>query len=53
MSAEENPQDRFRELPDPPRPEDLVETSDASGPTPPEREVRPAWQQTLLGGGAG
>ena len=47
----EDPHARFRELPEPVRPEDAVETADASGPSPQEGEVVEAWRTTLLGSG--
>jgi len=47
----EDPRARFRQLPEPVRPEDVVETSDARQVAPPEQEVPAAWRSTLLGAG--
>ncbi|SDO58910.1 hypothetical protein SAMN05660199_02230 [Klenkia soli] len=47
----EDPRARFRDLPAPCRPEQLVETSDVSQVAPPEQEVPAAWRSALLGAG--
>ncbi len=47
----EDPHARFRELPGPVRPEDAVETADASSPPAREGEVDEAWRTALLGSG--
>jgi hypothetical protein len=47
----EDPHTRFRELPEHPRADELVETSDVSQVAPPEQEVPAAWRAALLGAG--
>jgi len=43
--------ERFRALPGPVRPEDLVETSDASTPPEEESDLERDWRTTLRGSG--
>ena len=49
MTDAEDPRARFRQLPEPVRPDELVETSDPDRPMPDE-PVKPAWEQIVLGG---
>ena len=47
----EDPRARFRDLPEPVRRDELVETSDVGQSTPPEQELPAAWRAALLGAG--
>ncbi len=47
----EDPRARFRELPEPVRPEDTVETADVTAPPAREGELAEAWRTALLGAG--
>jgi len=47
----DDPRARFRELPRPVRPEELVETTDADGPVAAETPLETEWRVALLGPG--
>jgi hypothetical protein len=47
----DDPRARFRRLPEPVRPEDLVETADADRPVVVETELETEWRLALLGPG--
>lgn len=47
----EDPRTRFRELPEPVRPEDQVETADVRAVPPEETELVAAWRAVHLGSG--
>jgi hypothetical protein len=49
--AEQDPRAQYRELPAPLRPEELVETSDVSPPTPAETPLQEVWRVALFGPG--
>ena len=51
MSQVPDPRARFRELPEPVPPDELVETSDAEPRQVVETELHEAWRSTLLGPG--
>jgi hypothetical protein len=46
----EDPRARFRHLPEPVRPDELVETSDTAEPEQVEQRVTSAWKTVYLGG---
>jgi hypothetical protein len=46
----EDPRARFRQLPEPVRPDEFVETSDAGGPPPADEPLKTAWEAGYLGG---
>ena len=50
--AEHDPRARFRRLPEPVRPDELVETSDVDRPVVVETPLQEAWRLALLGPGA-
>ena len=50
--GEQDPRARFRRLPEPVRPEELVETSDVDRPVVAEGPLEEAWRVALLGPGA-
>jgi hypothetical protein len=50
--AEHDPRARFRRLPEPVRPDELVETSDADRPVVAETPLQTEWRLALLGPGA-
>ena len=52
MTEAEDPRARFRQLPEPVRPDELVEASDVDRPVPAE-PVTPAWEQIYTFGGPG
>jgi hypothetical protein len=49
--APQDPRARFRQLPEPVRPEELVETSDVDRPVVAETPLEEQWRQALLGPG--
>jgi hypothetical protein len=49
--AEHDARARFRQLPEPVRPEHLVETSDVDRPVPAETPLQTEWRLALLGPG--
>ena len=49
--AAEDPRARFRQLPEPVRPDELVETSDTTTPVVIDEGAEPAWRVAMLGGG--
>jgi hypothetical protein len=49
--AVSDPRAQFRQLPEPVRPEDLVETLEADRPVVVETPLQEAWRVALLGGG--
>lgn len=49
MSDAEDQRARFRHLPEPVRPDELVETTDVNRPAE-EESVRPAWLELGIGG---
>ena len=51
MTEQNDPRARFRSLPAPVRPEELVETQDAEPPVAGDAEPEPAWRAVYLGGG--
>ena len=51
-TPQDDPRSRFRQLPDPVRAEELVETSDTNPPAVGETPLEAEWRLTLLGPGA-
>lgn len=51
MTEADDPRARFRQLPDPIRPEELVETTDVSQPVDTEEPLEAEWRQAMLGPG--
>jgi hypothetical protein len=49
--AEQDPRAQFRKLPEPVRPEELVETSDVERPVVAETPLETEWRLALLGPG--
>ena len=49
--ASSDPRDRFRQLPERVRPEEVVETSDADPPLVVEGEMAEVWRTALFGPG--
>ncbi|MCW2509961.1 MAG: hypothetical protein JWP68_3109 [Modestobacter sp.] len=49
--GEQDPRARFRQLPEPVRPADVVETSDANRPVVAETTLETDWRLSLLGPG--
>jgi hypothetical protein len=50
-TAPDDPRARFRRLPEPVRPDELVETTDADSPLVVETELQTEWRLALLGPG--
>jgi hypothetical protein len=49
MTEAEDPRARFRHLPEPIRPHEMVETTDVNRPV--EKEpIKPVWEQIAMGG---
>jgi hypothetical protein len=51
MTEAEDPRARFRHLPDPIRPDQLVETSDVNRPIEREKPIEVDWRLAALGPG--
>ena len=49
MTEQPDPRAQYRELPEPVRPEELVETTDAERAVPVETELHEAWRTALFG----
>ena len=49
MTEQVDPRAQYRQLPEPVRPDELVETSDADRPVPVETELQEVWRTALFG----
>ena len=49
MTEQRDPRSQYRQLSEPVRPEELVETSDADRPAPVESRLQEDWRTALLG----
>ena len=49
MTEQQDPRSQYRQLPEPMRPDELVETSDAGRPMVVETELQEVWRTALFG----